>query len=201
MRWWERLQLLVRTTLHDLVAEDSYTPPDRTQTVLADGQARLIALRQELDGVLAREKRAQLAYQKAQALVVARQKQVDEKLAGGDRDAAATELSALLEAQQQADQSHQRYQEHAQASQQLRQIIQTLQTQLERIRHQDGSLAEQEQDILALERLHQLRQEQKQSVSTIHLEQTDEAESLARRRDRLSAHQDLEERRLREDWE
>lgn len=201
MRWLERLQLLVRTTLHDLLAEDSYTPPDRTQTALAKGQARLTALQQELSQVVAREKRAQMAYQKAQAVVATRQQQVDEKVAGGDRNAAANELSALLDAQQQADRAHQRYQEHTQASQQLRQIIQTLQTQLERIRHQEGSLAEQEQDILALERLHQLRQEQKQAFNTIHQEQTDEAESLARRRDRLSAHQDLEERRLREDWE
>lgn len=201
MRWLERLQLLVRTTLHDLLAEDSYTPPDRTQTAITKGQARLVVLQQELNQVVAREKRAQLAHQQAQALVVARQKQVDEKVASGDRNAAASELSALLDAQQQADRAHQRYHEHAQASQQLRQIIQTLQTQLERIRHQEGSLTEQEQDILALERLHQLRQEQKQSLTAIHQEQTDEAESLARRRDRLSAHQDLEERRLREDWE
>ena len=47
----------------------------------------------------------------------------------------------------------------------------------------------------------QLRREQRQSLSPIHQELAGEAEELARRKDRLSAHQDLEERRLREDWE
>lgn len=201
MRWLERVQLFVRTTLHDLLAEEPYTPPDRVETVLSDSQSRLATLRQELDQALAREKRAQSAYQKAQAAAEVQQKQVDEALQKGDGNAAANLMKLVLETQQQAEQAQSRYQAHTQATAQLRHIIQMVQEQMERVHQQDGSLAAQQDEINALERLNQLRREQRQSLGTIHQELAIEAEDLARRKDRLSAHQDLEEKRLREDWE
>lgn len=201
MRWLERVQLFVRSTLHDLVSEEPYTPPDRVQTVLADSQNRLATLRQELDQALAREKRAQTAYQKARATAAARQQEVDEALQRGDGDAAAPLMKTALHARQQAEQAQARYHAHSQATAQLRQIIQMVQEQVERVQQQDGSLTDQQEEINALERLNQLRREQRQSLGHIHQELASEAEDLARRKDRLSAHQDLEERRLREDWE
>lgn len=201
MRWLERVQLFVRSTLHDLLAEEPYTPPDRVEIVLTDSQERLTTLRQELDQALAREKRAQAAYQKAQAAAANQQQQVDEALQKGDGNAAAALMKMSLKAQQQAEQSQSRYQAHAQATAQLRHIIQMVQEQMERVSQQDGSLADQQDEINALERLNQLRREQRQSLGKIHQELAIEAEDLARRKDRLSAHQDLEEKRLREDWE
>jgi uncharacterized membrane protein YccC len=76
-----------------------------------------------------------------------------------------------------------------------------LQRQIEQVSRQDGSLAEQEEQIISLERLTQLRQTQRHSLSQAHQELDQEAETLARRKDRLSAQQDLEARRLRDDWE
>jgi phage shock protein A len=201
MRWLERIQLFIRTTLHDLLSEEPYAPPDRVQTVLTESQSRLITLRQELDQALAREKRAKSAYQKARATAEAQQKQVDEWLQKGEGAAAASLMKTVLHSQQQAEQAQARYQTHVQATAQLRQIMQMVQEQMERVHQQDGSLADQQDEIVALERLNQLRREQRHSLSTVHRELAIEAEELARRKDRLSAHQDLEEKRLREDWE
>lgn len=201
MRWLERVQLFIRTTLHDLLSEEPYTPPDRVHTVLTESRSRLVLLRQELDQALAREKRAKSAYQKARTTAEAQQKQVDEQLQKGDGNAAASLMKIALHSQQQAEQAQARYQAHIQATAQLRQIIHMVQEQMERVHQQDGSLADQQDAIIALERLNQLRREQRQSLNDIHHELTKEAEELARRKDRLSAHQDLEERRLREDWE
>ena len=201
MRWLERIQLFVRTMLHDLLAEESYVPPDRVQTVVAASQVRLVALRQELDQALTREKRAHMNYQKAQATAEAQQKRVDDVLQTGDAAAAALLIKTARHSEQLAEQAQGRYQAIVQATTQLRQLIQVLQDQIERVQHQDGSLAEQTDEIIALERLNQLRREQRQSLHTIHQELETQTEELARRKDRLSAHQELEEKRLREDWE
>ncbi|MCL4872166.1 MAG: hypothetical protein KJ063_24670 [Anaerolineae bacterium] len=199
MRWRDRIQLLIRTALNDLVGEEPYTPPGRMETVLAESQTRLKGLRQELDLSRAREKRAQIRYEQARAAAAAQQKKVDALAPGEDGYAAA--FSSLLQAQQQADTAHAHYQEHTQATAQLRQVIESLQKQIEQVRRQDGSLTEQEEQLISLERLTHIQQAQRHSLNQAHQELDQEAETLARRKDRLSAQQDLEARRLRDDWE
>jgi phage shock protein A len=142
MRWLERIQLFIRTSLHDLLAEEPYAPPDRVQTVLTESQARLITLRQELDQALTREKRAQMSYQKAQATAEAQQKRVDDLLQTGDKSAAALLMKTAHQSEQLAEQAQDRYRATGQTTAQLRQLIQVLQEQIERVRHQDGSLAD-----------------------------------------------------------
>ncbi len=196
MKLLERVTQLVRAAANDLFSEEPYQPANRTQTVLADSQARLVHLRQELAQAVAREKRGQAAYKQSAAAAAEINQRIHTLMNNGNPDAAARLLPTLNQQQQQADAAQNRYQTYQQASNILRIEIDHLLKQIQHTQNLSGSLAEQEENIVMLEQLNQTKQDHKQEMNDLRQRLADHGEHLARREDSLSARQDLEDKSL-----
>lgn len=168
MNVWARVRRLWHTAVADLFSEETATAvPDRVVTLIHDIQHRLDELHNELALALARARRAETAWQVAQAQNLPE----------------APELEA-------------HYQTLTSAINRLQTEIDHLQTRLTAIESQTAYLKDREESITMLERLQTLQKELDKTAVTLHHDLADRQEQVARREDNVAAREEVRRRKL-----
>ena len=192
MNWLDRVLASLRSAVRDLISEEDVPEDDRVTALLAAARVRIDALRIERDEATAREKRAALEGETAQAELGALNAVVDVALQAGQEAVAREQLARVQAAQAKADRAAERREAYAQVAARLRREVQTLQAQLDRLHEQAGDLADRERSVDALEQLNRLRRDLRQFAAATGNDLAEREEHAARREDRAAAREDIE---------
>jgi phage shock protein A len=193
MKWFDRILTGLRAAARDLISEeDNDAEADRVAALLETAQTRLHVLRSELAQAIAREQRAEIEWRAAWEQANALDATVDSALRAGQDDVARTKIEEASRAQVKADELSERYQACVRVSTRLREEVNTLQTHIDEVRRRQGQIVDRELSAQSLEQLQQLKREQRKETHQVHDELRDRQEQIARREDRLAAHDELE---------
>ena len=195
MKWIDRIFNSLRTAARDLLSEDDQTvdaTADRATALLDAANARLNVLRDELAQAIAREKRLEAEWRTAQTQADALNEAVDALLRANDDEAARNQIEPASRAQVKADELGERYQAAGRTTARLRDEVRSLQGQVDEARHQQEQVWLRENSAESLEKLNQLKREQRKDTRTLNDDLAARRETVARREDRLAARDDLD---------
>ena len=195
MKWIDRIFNSLRTAARDLLSEDDQVADattDRATALLDAANARLNVLRDELAQAIAREKRLEAEWRTAQTQADALNEAVDALLRANDDEAARNQIEPASRAQVKADELSERYQAAGRTTARLRDEVRSLQGQVDEARHQQEQVWLRENSAESLEKLNQLKREQRKDTRTLNDDLAARRETVARREDRLAARDDLD---------
>ncbi len=200
MKLFDRLSIALRNAAHDLFGEEDQAPTEASHpdALLDAARRRMEVLTEQLAQAIAREKRAEQAWQSATAQADVIEDEVNTAIRAGDDNEARARLAALKQAQAKAQALAASHHDFAATSEKLRVEIQALQAQLAGARRQIDLLAERDNNATDMEDLQRLRREQRGETVQVHQELAARAESTAQREDRLVAREELDTRRSEE---
>jgi phage shock protein A len=197
MKWIERLAAALRSAARDLISEeDTAIEEDRVGTLLAAAQTRLTVLRDELAKAIAREKQIEIEWQDALALANGLDTNVDEALRSGDDDLARAQIASASRAQIKADELAERYHACVRVSDRLRHEVQVLQREIDETQYRQLHLTDREHRVEALERLNQLKRDQRRAARSIDTDLGDRKEQIAKREDRIAAREEIDRKKI-----
>jgi len=200
MKLLDSLALAVRTAARDLFGEEDESPNEasRPATLLKTAQARLDALNEQLAQAVAREKRAEQAWQDAVAQASVLDDEVNAAVRAGQDDMARFKLAQLKQAKDAAQKFSITWQGFAVTSEKLRIEIQDMQAQLAEARRRMTQIGERENNAIAMEGLHRIRREQRAETTQVRaraaLQTRDE--QAAQREDNIAAREELDQARI-----
>ncbi len=200
MKLLDSLALAVRTAARDLFGEEDESPSEasRPATLLKTAQARLDALNEQLAQAVAREKRAEQAWQDAVAQASVLDDEVTAAVRAGQDDMARFKLAQLKQAKDAAQKFSITWQGFAVTSEKLRIEIQDMQAQLAEARRRMTQIGERENNAIAMEGLQRIRREQRAETTQMRaraaLQTRDE--QAAQREDNIAAREELDQARI-----
>jgi chromosome segregation ATPase len=171
MRLVGKLKTFIQTAVSDLFGEETETAVvDPLSPLIRQTQIRLNELSDELAQAIAREKRAETMWRTSQA-----------------------------QGKPETEEMEQRHRAFVRATASLQLEMDQLQARLDGIRQRSGRLNEQEESVVTIERLQQLRKEMNKAADSLHTELEERGEQIAQREDKTAAREDIEDvkRRLK----
>lgn len=199
MNLWERLRMLLRVALNDLLGETAEPGTGGLSTsaqdrLLADSQAQVDALKAELVEAVARDKRLEIDLQRLRAETTRADAAVDEALRAGQDDQARRLLAEARRLQADTARQEARWTESREVTARMQAAFREFETHLAAARRQMHELAEVEHNTSRLEDLEQVRRSLRQDMAALQDALDVRRETASRRGDKLAARQDLDKR-------
>ncbi len=196
MNIFDRLLLVLRSTLHNLFSEEAQPPrlgdvEDHVAALLDEAQARLEVLRQELTDATVREKRIELEWRAAQAQAEAADRTIDEALRAGQDEAARAELARAQAQQARVKELNASQLAAEKLARELQAESPALQQQLDETRRRYQELADRELAVAAQEQLAELRRTVRHEAAALRAELSAREERVARREDQAAARNEM----------
>lgn len=199
MNLLDRLKLLVQSTVHGAVDDlfgEGESKPDRsaapdTDKLLKQADQRLARLHNDLAQAVAREKRAEAAWQAANAKSRALNSEVDALLKADQTDAAREKLAQLKRADADVATLDKSLRQYAGLTTRLKQEMDELETHIKQVRERLQRVDEHEAHADLSEQRQQTQKAQTSATeqSTVELETCEE--QVAQREDQIAAHDDV----------